>query len=294
MTVPFRPNRPPGPATAEAWTDAVLRSIATMRERFGDDLPLQTLAQAARLSPFHFHRIFQRVTDATPARFLAAWRMAEAKRMLAYGSESVTDICMRIGYTSLGTFTSQFARVVGVPPGRFRRVVGDCADIALHEALEASPRPPEPVTPQVTVTVTGGPDRGALVAVGLFPSGIPQGRPAACAITELPATVRLGDLPDGLFHPMAVCFDESVTLADAMMASDLDHGCYVAAAPVPVEIGGPAGDPPEVELRLRPRRDTDPPVILALPLLMGAAAGGHHLAAGSAGSPGSGVQSSHR
>jgi AraC family transcriptional regulator len=268
MTVLHQPPRPPGEATAGAWTDAVLRSISTMRERLGEDLPLRTLAQAARLSPFHFHRIFQRITDATPARFLAARRMAEAKRMLAYSDDSVTDICMRIGYTSLGTFTSQFSRVVGVSPGRFRRVVAECAGTPLHDVLAAAPSPPA-ATPQVTVKVTGGPATGALVAVGLFSSGIPQGRPAACAVAEVPATVYLGGLPDGLFHPMAVCFGDTATMADAMVADDEDLCCYVAAAAAPVEVGA-GGDAAEVELRLRPRRPTDPPVILALPLLLGA------------------------
>ena len=75
MTVTPQRHRE-SPKTAVIRNDAVLRSIATMRENIGEDLPLRTLAQAARLSPFHFHRVFQRVTDATPARFLAAWRMA--------------------------------------------------------------------------------------------------------------------------------------------------------------------------------------------------------------------------
>ena len=68
-----------GPATeqtADIWNQAVLRSIGTMHEHLGDELPLRTLARSAWLSPFHFHRVFRRLTDSTPARFLAAWRIA--------------------------------------------------------------------------------------------------------------------------------------------------------------------------------------------------------------------------
>jgi AraC family transcriptional regulator len=260
-------NLPGAPVTA-AWTDAVLRSITTMRENLGDDLPLETLARSARLSPFHFHRVFQRVTDATPARFLAAWRMAEAKRMLAGSSASVTDICMRIGYTSLGTFTSQFARIVGVPPGRFRRVVASYADVPLRAAVPDTPPPERPA--QLTATLTGGPRPGAVAVVGLFRTGIPQGRPLACAVSEVPATVSFADLPDGLMYPLAVCFDEYATVADAMVATEPEGSCYVAAAE-PVRIGGRRPGPVDVGLRLRPRRLTDPPVILPVTLLMAAA-----------------------
>jgi AraC family transcriptional regulator len=116
-------GRPVTERTADMWSEAVLRSIGTMRENLGEELSLRTLARSAWLSPFHFHRVFHRLTDSTPARFLAAWRIAEAKRRLAYSEDSVTDVCMHVGYASLGTFTSQFTRVVGVSPGRFRRLV---------------------------------------------------------------------------------------------------------------------------------------------------------------------------
>lgn len=261
-----RPDR----AMTAAWTDAVQRSIATMRAHLGDDLHLEALARSVWLSPFHFHRVFQRITDTTPARFLTAARIAEAKRLLAAGSDSVTDICMRIGYASLGTFTSQFARMVGVSPGRFRRAAGDLAGVPLRAALR---QPPDRQPAQVTITVAGGPAGGATVVVGLFASNIPQGRPAACAVAETPATVRLGGLPDGVYYPMALAFDETVTATDAMVATDPDGRWQVAAAPAPIRIGGDGGAPHEVELRLRPHRSTDPPVVVAVPLLADAAAG---------------------
>jgi AraC family transcriptional regulator len=231
--------RPGTGHTADMWSQAVLRSIGTMREHLGEELPLRTLAQSAWLSPFHFHRDFHRVTDSTPARFLAAWRIAEAKRQLAYSSESVTDICMRIGYASLGTFTSQFTRVIGVPPGRFRRLVQNHADVPFHEVLQRlGETQEEPAYAALEVSVSGSPDAGTPVAVGLFDSGIPQRRPAGCSVVQTPGTARIGAPPDGVFQPLAMCFNRSVTVREAVAATDLDR-CWVAATPGPIHTSAP-------------------------------------------------------
>jgi AraC family transcriptional regulator len=248
--------------TAEDWVTAVRRSIGTMRENLGEELSLRTLARSAWLSPFHFHRIFLKVTDSTPARFLAAWRMAEAKRMLVGSPASVTDICMQIGYSSLGTFTSQFTRTVGVPPGRFRQLVGAYGDRPVNDVLRGQ-APPEPGVARLTAVISGGPP-GVPVVAGLFRSGIPQERPAACAIVDAPGIAEFTSLPEGMSHLLVVSFEESVTVAEAVTAGDLDR-CHVGAVEIP---GDATARPCEVEVRLRPRRPTDPPVVLALPLLL--------------------------
>jgi AraC family transcriptional regulator len=256
--------------TAHDWVRAVRRSIGTMRQNLGDDHSLQSLACSAWLSPFHFHRVFHQVTDSTPARFLAAWRMAEAKRMLAYGQASVTDICMQVGYSSLGTFTSQFTRMVGMPPGRFRRLVVAYGDRCCNDVLRDLPaRQPGDVTAGPAVTVSGGP-AGAPVVAGLFASGIPQERPVACTLLPAGGRARVGPVPEGVHHMLAMGFDESVTVVDAVADADLDR-CHVGAADGALCVNGGRTDPPWMEVRLRPRRPTDPPVVLALPLLLIAA-----------------------
>ncbi|MEU3626750.1 hypothetical protein BS329_08960 [Amycolatopsis coloradensis] len=256
--------------TAEDRIEAVLRSVRMMRENVGDELSLRDLAQSALLSPFHFHRVFRQMTASTPARYLAAWRMAEAKRMLAYSSVNVTDICMQVGYSSLGTFTSQFTRLVGVPPRRFRALVTAWSDqpfAAVLADLRSVLVEPDPV--QLTGTITGGEGVDAFAVVGLFSSGIPQEAPAACAIPEVPGMAVFGGLPDGEYYPLAMCFPPSVTVAEAMV-DELDRG-YFAASRVPVRIsGGVALTHSAFTLRVRPRRQLDPPMVLALPLVVAA------------------------
>ena len=88
---------------------AVLRVIDSMHENLGEPLTIDDMARTAMFSKFHFSRVFQRVTGLSPGRYLSAVRLQEAKRLLASTSLSVTDISHRVGYSSVGTFSSRFA-----------------------------------------------------------------------------------------------------------------------------------------------------------------------------------------
>ncbi|MCA1561450.1 MAG: helix-turn-helix transcriptional regulator [Chloroflexi bacterium] len=249
-------------ATASDRIAAVGRSVHIMRADVGGEHSLRELAQSALLSPFHFHRVFRELTDSTPARYLAAERMSEAKRLLVRTSISVTDICMRVGYSSLGTFTSQFTRLVGVSPRRFRQLVGGVADQSFTAILaQLQTMMAAPATVQLTAEVTEG--SGVAVA-GLFPSGIPQGIPAACAIVSPPSLALFGGLQDGIYYLLAMSFHPSVTVAEALVA---DEGCFVGSCATPVRVSGGRATPAAPVLRLRPRTSIDPPLVLALPLL---------------------------
>ena len=250
---------------------AVQRSVLKMRGNIGDEHSLPNLARSALLSPFHFHRVFRQLTAATPARFLAALRMAEAKRLLVYSSMSVTDICMQVGYSSLGTFTTQFGRLVGVSPRRFRQLIKPVADRRFDDILAMiRPALPRPASVQVAGIITGGGEDGALAVVGLFPSGIPQERPAACAIVSPPSIAGFGNLPDGEYYPLAMGFAAGTTVVEALVREDSEL-CFVGDSPTPVVIeNGEAVSHAPFRVQLRRRRPIDPPLVLALPLLLAA------------------------
>jgi AraC family transcriptional regulator len=268
--VPFQRERCPADATANDWMAAVSRSVRCMREDIGRAHSLPSLARSAPLSPFHFHRVFRQLTASTPARFLAALRMAEAKRLLATTSMSVTDICMQVGYSSLGTFSTQFTRLVGMSPRRFRRLIESVADQSFDTVLAAVRAAlPIPAAAQVSSVITGEPASGALVLVGLFPSGIPQEQPVACSVVSMPSTVSFGKLKDGDYHVLAMSFSPSATVLDTLVCDNT--ACFVGASPAPVQIrDGRSTSVTPVRIQLRVRRPIDPPLVLALPLLLAA------------------------
>jgi AraC-like DNA-binding protein len=82
---------------------------------------LQDAAAEACLSPFHYHRMFVRAFGETPHEFLTRRRIDRAKQMLARDECPVTEVCLAVGYESLGTFSSTFKMLSGRSPSAYRR-----------------------------------------------------------------------------------------------------------------------------------------------------------------------------
>lgn len=88
----------------------------------GRRIVLAEAAAQAGFSPFHYQRLFLRAFGETPHEFLTRLRIERAKSLLRTGGAPVTEICLDLGYESLGAFSSRFAREVGVPPTEYRRI----------------------------------------------------------------------------------------------------------------------------------------------------------------------------
>jgi AraC-like DNA-binding protein len=84
-------------------------------------LAIKDIAREVHISPFHFIRQFEALFGVTPHQFRIQSRLDHAKRLLAAGNLSVTDVCMEVGFASLGTFSDLFARRVGTPPSAYQR-----------------------------------------------------------------------------------------------------------------------------------------------------------------------------
>src|SRR4030088_419621 len=92
-----------------------------IEERVADDIPLATLAELARLSPYHFSRSFKRSFGMPPHKYHASRRIERAKQLLANRELSVTAISLDIGFSDTSTFTAAFHRLTGQPPSHYRR-----------------------------------------------------------------------------------------------------------------------------------------------------------------------------
>jgi AraC-like DNA-binding protein len=83
-------------------------------------LDVPALARAAYMSPAHFSRQFRAAYGETPYSYLMTRRIERAKTLLRRGDLSVTDVCMAVGCTSLGSFSSRFTELVGETPSAYR------------------------------------------------------------------------------------------------------------------------------------------------------------------------------
>jgi AraC-like DNA-binding protein len=97
---------------------------------FAEPLDVPTMAQHALMSPAHFSRQFKGAYGETPYGYLMTRRIERAMALLRAGV-SVTDACMAVGCTSLGSFSSRFSLLVGETPSQYRR--------RQHEAVQLMP-----------------------------------------------------------------------------------------------------------------------------------------------------------
>jgi len=86
-----------------------------------EPVSIEEIAREVGISPFHFIRQFEAVFGLTPHQFRIQSRLDRARRLLATGQHSVTDVCMEVGFSSLGSFSDLFTRRVGATPSAYQR-----------------------------------------------------------------------------------------------------------------------------------------------------------------------------
>ncbi len=86
-----------------------------------DPRSVEDIAREVGISPFHFIRQFESVFGLTPHQFRIQSRLDRARQLLAAGQRSVTDVCMEVGFSSLGSFSDSFSRRVGTSPSAYQR-----------------------------------------------------------------------------------------------------------------------------------------------------------------------------
>jgi len=89
--------------------------------RFSEPLDLSDLAAAAGFSRYHFARSFKDAFGETPGAYLSRRRVERAKDLLRSANLTVTEVCMVVGFSSLGSFSSRFSELVGMSPSAYRR-----------------------------------------------------------------------------------------------------------------------------------------------------------------------------
>jgi AraC family transcriptional regulator len=262
-------------STLRSHHESVERVIEAMRNQIDQPLTLQQMARIGTASPYHFNRTFRQVTGVPPFQFLYALRLDAAKRLLTETQKKVIDICYEVGYNSVGTFTRRFADVLGVSPTRLRKLARANGKAASPGSKGSKARTREKPGASVSGYVAAMEDFQGVIAIGLFATPIPQGKPVSCALIESagdyslqgvgdgeyylfavglppqPAQSRRGPGTPGLARPVSgsVCFDYATALRGG-------------GQPIKISRGVVAGD---TALYLRPPSPVDPPVLLVVP-----------------------------
>ena len=112
-----------GPLVQEKTFARLCRSRDFLAASIDQPVRLEDAAGAACLSPFHYHRMFSRAFGETPHDFLRRLRIDRAKELLARDHLPVTEICLEVGYESLGSFSTWFRSLAGCSPAEYRQSI---------------------------------------------------------------------------------------------------------------------------------------------------------------------------
>jgi transcriptional regulator GlxA family with amidase domain len=109
----------------------LLRAKDLADARYSDPIDVDDMAHAAGLSRSHFSREFRRAFGESPHAYLLTRRLERAAAMLRATDRSVADICLSVGWESVGSFTTSFTRTFGTSPTAYRASFTPAADLAL-------------------------------------------------------------------------------------------------------------------------------------------------------------------
>jgi len=221
------------------------------------------MADIACQSPFHFNRVFRRLTGVPPIQFHYALRLQEAKRLLISTDLRITDICFEVGYGSLGTFVTRFNALVGLSPTSFRRYARQMASMDFQEfrpqlsVLRGFVAPRSGVIAGMIEPHT----KGGVVFSGLFRRGIPEGEPVSCGLSLDEATYTIAAPEQGDWFVFLVAVPWTTSGMQLLLLDGLPRG----------RSGLISRDPGcccDTSVALRQSSLLDPPILTAIPLLM--------------------------
>lgn len=233
-----------------------LRSVIGLMEadRWGE-LTVDDLADHAGYSRFHFSRLFTAATGAPPGRYASALRVDRAKRLLLTDSAPIIDIAATVGFDSLSSFGRRFQALVGVSPGRFRRLADTVADRTLTSFRTGGPtRPPVTIRPHLDPQDVG--NRPMALWIGWFPHPVPFGLPTAGILATTVNELRLPLCPG---NPWLL------SIAVPLHADVDEH--LAPSRPLVARVPHPLREPTILDLRYARPTEPGPPILPALPSL---------------------------
>jgi transcriptional regulator GlxA family with amidase domain len=119
----------------------LLRARDLMDREYARPLDVPALARVALMSTGHFARQFRAAFGETPYGYLMTRRIERAMALLRRGDLSVTDVCLAVGCTSLGSFSARFTEIVGEPPSAYKARRHDAAAVVPSCVAQRRTRP---------------------------------------------------------------------------------------------------------------------------------------------------------
>ncbi|MDK8179633.1 helix-turn-helix transcriptional regulator [Paenibacillus sp. UMB4589-SE434] len=242
-----------------------LQAIHYMKQHMDQEITSKQLAAHVGYSPYHFTRVFKRETGISPRHFLTALRIESGKQHLLKGPSLMMKMLLSIGFRSTGSFHTRFKQHVGASPKHFRVTSSTLLthmnqyqnqDILFESADDIT-------TARVTCQIKAPPAFDGIIFVGLFTRPIPDQRPiAGTALNRGRRSCTFSEMPPGNYYVMAVSIPWSLNPKDYFLLGHCLRGLHKDM----IEVTRTSNH--SIILPLRERLDTDPPILVNLPLLL--------------------------
>ncbi|WP_152655944.1 helix-turn-helix transcriptional regulator [Oceanobacillus sp. CFH 90083] len=244
---------------------AVQDSILFIQQNLDKDLSLNTLANEAAYSPYHFSRMFKRQVGVSPMYYISSLRLQLAKELLLNTAFPIRDIGLEIGQQSLGTFTTRFTNSIGMTPASFRATRQHSEEYMTHlkQNRLQNPRINTSSFHQLSGSIHTEEAFNGIILAGLFPKPIPEGLPVRGTLIMQSDSFHITNIPVGTYFLMATAISWEMDSKTIL----IPHETLRARHPYPICIDGKHALP-EARLIMRKPEITDPPILISLPLLM--------------------------
>lgn len=243
--------------------------LAYMKDHASDEITIKEIAAHFGYSKYHFSREFKKLTGFSAADYLSSIKIEQAKQDFLEKKRSITDSSFDAGFSSLGTFSTMFAKKTGLSPREYKNQVEslyhltqDYSDEDKTTTYYAKEIQKED-NHQLSVTIHY-PDayESSITFVGLFNSSIPNHKPIVGAALREKTSHMFTHIPKGEYYLLACSIEKTLNPLRYFILDD----CLRGKADRPLHF--PNDSKKEVAIYLREPLPEDPPILINLPKLL--------------------------
>ncbi len=240
--------------------------ISYIQHHLDESLSLSQLSSYAGYSPYHFTRIFKETMGISPFYYISSLRMQKAKMLLLHTKFHIRDIGLETGQQSLGTFTTQFTKRIGVTPSKFRKSAQLAKDY-FHSLKQLNHWSLHKSTSLTSNKVEGfveseSPFEG-FILIGLFPKPVPEGLPLYGTLLSSVGHFCFDNVKPGVYYLMATSVSWEMDVTEFLVPENTLR--FRSETPIVIK---DQNSVPYQQVTLHSPLPNDPPILISIPLLM--------------------------
>lgn len=250
--------------------DIIVDILLYMKAHLSEDLTIEDVADHFGYSKYHFSREFKKLTGFSAADYLSSIKIERAKQEFLEHNFSVTDSSFDAGFSSLGTFSTTFAKKTGLSPRDYKNQIESLYGLT-KDYEQTSPaniqynseKNQTEESSQLSVSILYPENyESSITFVGLFNSPIPNHKPIVGTALTHKSTHVFSDIPDGKYYLLACSVEKTINPLRYFVLSDSLRGKAEEAFYFPSNSGQ------HVNILLRTALPEDPPILINLPKLL--------------------------